>query len=94
MVVCLLFIFFIIEIQDLIIEYLRYSGFLFRNIDRLNTGIIRFEDLVVTLSILVHGSMEDRVSWIFDLYDLDKDGILTRMVKNFVRLHFYVFFFY
>jgi Ca2+-binding EF-hand superfamily protein len=64
-----------------IIEYLRYSGFLFRNIDRSNTGFIRFEDLVVTLSILIKGSIEDRLSWIFDLYDLDKDGILTRMVK-------------
>lgn len=63
------------------LESFRYAAFLFQNIDRSNTGYIRFEDLIVTLSILVHGSIEDRLTWIFDLYDLNKDGVLTRTVK-------------
>lgn len=66
----------------MILECFRYSSFLFRNIDRSNAGVIRFEDLIVTLSLLFHGSVEDRLSWAFDLYDLNKDGILTKMVKQ------------
>ncbi|CAF4663102.1 unnamed protein product, partial [Rotaria socialis] len=42
------------------------------------SGFIRFEDLIATLSILIHGSVEARLGWIFDLYDLNKDGMLTR----------------
>ncbi|CAF2827485.1 unnamed protein product [Rotaria sp. Silwood2] len=56
-------------------ECYRYAIFLFQNIDRANTNIIRFEDLVTTFSLLVHGSIEDRLGWIFDLYDINKDGI-------------------
>jgi hypothetical protein len=29
----------------------------------------------------MHGSIEDRIGWIFDLYDINKDGILTRTVE-------------
>ncbi|CAF1037324.1 unnamed protein product [Rotaria sordida] len=60
-------------------ECYRYSVFLFKNIDRSNTNIIRFEDLITTYSLLIHGSIEDRLGWIFDLYDINKDGIITRM---------------
>lgn len=60
-------------------ECYRYSIFLFRNIDRANTGTIGFEDLLTTFSLLIHGSIEERLSWIFDLYDLNKDGKLTRI---------------
>ena len=63
------------------LECYRYSVFLFRNIDRNNSGSIRFEDLAMTFSLLIYGSIEDRLTWIFDLYDLNKDGKLTRMVR-------------
>ncbi|CAF3432177.1 unnamed protein product [Rotaria sp. Silwood1] len=59
-------------------ECFRYATFVFRNIDRSNSGYIRFEDLIVTLSTLIHGSIEDRLSWTFDLYDINKDGVLTK----------------
>lgn len=62
-------------------ECFHYSLFVFQTIDRSNTGYIRFEDLLFTLSILVHGSIEDKLSWVFDLYDLNKDGKLTRSVE-------------
>ncbi|UJR20814.1 hypothetical protein I4U23_023926 [Adineta vaga] len=60
-------------------ECYRYSIFLFRNIDRSNTGMIQFEDLITVFSILMHGSIEERLGWIFDLYDLNKDGKITRV---------------
>lgn len=31
-------------------------------------------------AILLHGSREDRLGWIFDLYDINKDGTLTKVV--------------
>lgn len=62
------------------VECYRYSIFLFRNIDRANTGIVRFEELISTLSVIIHGSIDERLGWIFDLYDLNKDGKLTRIV--------------
>ncbi len=66
----------------ILLECYRYSVYLFRNIDRANTGIIRFEDLCATFAVLIHGSIEDRLNWIFDLYDLNKDGKLTRIVRK------------
>jgi hypothetical protein len=71
----------------IILECYRYSVFLFQNIDRSNKGTIQFEDLVTTFALLTHGSIEDRLSWIFDLYDLNKDGKMTRMVwKNKMKI--------
>jgi hypothetical protein len=75
------------KINGINLECYRYSIFLFRNIDRANTGTIRFEDLVTTLSVLVHGSIEDRLNWVFDLYDLNKDGKMTRMVGEKSRIN-------
>ncbi|CAF0790106.1 unnamed protein product [Didymodactylos carnosus] len=56
----------------------RYISFLFQNIDRDNDGIITFEEFVLTLSLLAHGTIEDRLSWVFNLYDVNKDGKISR----------------
>jgi hypothetical protein len=37
--------------------------------------------------VLVHGSIEDRLNWVFDLYDLNKDGKMTRMVGEKSRIN-------
>lgn len=29
----------------------------------------------------MHGSIQDCLNWIFDLYDINKDGKLTKAVK-------------
>ncbi|CAF1064757.1 unnamed protein product [Adineta ricciae] len=60
-------------------ECYRYSIFLFRNIDRSNTGTIHFEDLITAFALLIHGSIRERIGWVFDLYDLNKDGKITRL---------------
>ena len=41
---------------------------------------ILFQDFVLGLSILVKGCLEDKLRWIFSLYDQDRDGYISRYV--------------
>ena len=36
------------------------------------------QDFAVGLSILLKGSLEDRLRWTFQVYDVNKDGVLSR----------------
>ena len=36
------------------------------------------QDFVKNLSILIHGTEEEKYNWIFDLYDLNGDGYITK----------------
>ena len=36
------------------------------------------QDFAIGLSILLKGSQEDKLKWIFHLYDVNKDGFLTK----------------
>jgi len=56
-----------------------YSHYVFCTLDQDESGIITFEDFVLGLSILVKGCLEDKLRWIFSLYDQDKDGYISRM---------------
>lgn len=38
------------------------------------------QDFVAGLSIILRGSVDDRLSWAFNLYDLNKDGCITKEV--------------
>jgi len=40
--------------------------------------VVTFEDFAVGLSILLKGSLEDRLRWTFQVYDVNKDGVLSR----------------
>nr|XP_015825782.2 Kv channel-interacting protein 2 [Nothobranchius furzeri] len=55
-----------------------YAHFLFEAFDTHNHGSVSFEDFVVSLSIILRGSITDRLNWVFNLYDLNKDGCITR----------------
>ncbi|XP_061578690.1 Kv channel-interacting protein 2-like [Cololabis saira] len=55
-----------------------YAHFLFEAFDTHNNGSVSFEDFVVSLSIILRGSITDKLSWAFNLYDLNKDGCITR----------------
>ena len=41
-----------------------------------------FKDYVEALSILVRGSIKEKLHWIFRFYDVDEDGKLTREVRG------------
>ena len=43
-------------------------------------GSIRFEDFVIGLSVLLRGSVIEKLNWAFNLYDINKDGYITKEV--------------
>uniref|UniRef100_A0A803TC66 EF-hand domain-containing protein n=2 Tax=Anolis carolinensis TaxID=28377 RepID=A0A803TC66_ANOCA len=55
-----------------------YAHFLFNAFDIDRNGAIRFEDFVVGLSILLRGTVHEKLSWAFNLYDINKDGYITK----------------
>uniref|UniRef100_A0A8C7YPS0 Kv channel interacting protein 2 n=1 Tax=Oryzias sinensis TaxID=183150 RepID=A0A8C7YPS0_9TELE len=63
-----------------------YAHFLFEAFDTHNNGSVSFEDFAVSLSILLRGSITDKLHWAFNLYDLNKDGCITKEVTPLHRL--------
>ncbi|XP_051240327.1 Kv channel-interacting protein 2-like isoform X3 [Dicentrarchus labrax] len=55
-----------------------YAHFLFEAFDTNNNGSVSFEDFVMSMSIILRGSVTDKLNWAFNLYDLNKDGCITR----------------
>lgn len=55
-----------------------YAHFLFDTFDLHSNGSVSFEDFVINLSIILRGSITDKLNWAFNLYDLNKDGCITR----------------
>ena len=39
------------------------------------------QDFVFGLSIILRGTVNDRLNWAFNLYDLNKDGCITKEVN-------------
>ena len=48
---------------------------------------VLFQDFVIGLSILVRGTMEEKVRWMFTLYDQDRDGYISRF--DYIFFHFF-----
>ncbi|KAF3702083.1 Calsenilin A-type potassium channel modulatory protein 3 Kv channel-interacting protein 3 [Channa argus] len=55
-----------------------YAHFLFNAFDMDRNGSIRFEDFVLGLSVLLRGSVTEKLRWAFNLYDINKDGYITK----------------
>nr|XP_028596904.1 calsenilin isoform X2 [Podarcis muralis] len=55
-----------------------YAHFLFNAFDVDRNGAIRFEDFVIGLSILLRGTVHEKLKWAFNLYDINKDGYITK----------------
>ncbi|XP_033014930.1 calsenilin isoform X1 [Lacerta agilis] len=55
-----------------------YAHFLFNAFDVDRNGAIRFEDFVIGLSILLRGTVHEKLNWAFNLYDINKDGYITK----------------
>lgn len=55
-----------------------YSSYIFNAMDHQKSGVINFEDFAIELSVLLMGSFEDKMRWIFKLYDLNKDGVVSK----------------
>nr|XP_057934322.1 Kv channel-interacting protein 1b isoform X2 [Doryrhamphus excisus] len=55
-----------------------YAHYLFNAFDTSNNGSIKFKDFVVGLSILLRGTLREKLEWTFHLYDINRDGYINR----------------
>ncbi|XP_016355773.1 Kv channel-interacting protein 2 [Sinocyclocheilus anshuiensis] len=55
-----------------------YAHYLFEAFDTNRNGCLSFKEFVAGLSLILRGSIYDRLNWVFNFYDLDKDGFITR----------------
>lgn len=55
-----------------------YARFVFNSFDIQRKQEITFTDFVIGLSVLTRGTIDDQLRWIFTLYDINGDGIITR----------------
>ncbi|XP_065110879.1 Kv channel-interacting protein 4 [Paramisgurnus dabryanus] len=55
-----------------------YAYFLFNAFDKDQNGSLSFEELVCDLSVLLRGTTEEKLNWAFNLYDINKDGNITK----------------
>ncbi|XP_061818047.1 Kv channel-interacting protein 1b [Nerophis lumbriciformis] len=55
-----------------------YAHYLFSAFDTTNNGSIKFKDFVTGLSILLRGTLREKLEWTFHLYDINKDGCINR----------------
>ncbi|XP_028999117.1 Kv channel-interacting protein 4 isoform X3 [Betta splendens] len=61
-----------------LIDASTYAHFLFNAFDTDHNGSVSFEDFVMGLSILLRGTVQEKLNWAFNLYDINKDGYITK----------------
>ncbi|CAH0562154.1 unnamed protein product [Brassicogethes aeneus] len=55
-----------------------YAHYVFNTMKKKNTGTISFEDFLSILSKVSRGSVEEKLQWVFGLYDLNGDGLISK----------------
>ncbi|XP_063236627.1 Kv channel-interacting protein 4-like [Bacillus rossius redtenbacheri] len=56
----------------------QYAHYIFTTLDRSQTGTVTFRDLMAGLSMIMKGTLQERLCWAFSLYDVNRDGFITR----------------
>ncbi|KAG5685021.1 hypothetical protein PVAND_014224 [Polypedilum vanderplanki] len=56
----------------------QYAHYVFNSIDRDSNGSVSFEEFVLNLSTLSRGSLDEKLKWTFQLYDVNGDGFISR----------------
>jgi len=55
-----------------------YAHHVFKAFDVTSCGSISFKDMLVSLSTLLHGTLQEKLAWTFRVYDLNGDGVITK----------------
>ena len=63
----------------------KYAHLVFMSLDRNNSGNITFGDFIDFLSNMSKGSLEEKIRWTFQFYDVNRDGVISRDEMTKVR---------
>ncbi|ROT68366.1 putative Kv channel-interacting protein 4-like isoform X2 [Penaeus vannamei] len=55
-----------------------YAHYVFNTFTQNNQGQISFEDFLAALSTVSRGTTQEKLQWIFGLYDVNNDGLITK----------------
>ncbi|OXA45505.1 Kv channel-interacting protein 1 [Folsomia candida] len=55
-----------------------YAHYVFNTLDQGRSGLLNFEDFVMGLSVLSRGTVDEKLRWTFNLYDINRDGFITK----------------
>ncbi|XP_045481820.1 Kv channel-interacting protein 4-like isoform X2 [Harmonia axyridis] len=55
-----------------------YAHYVFNTMKQKQTGKISFDDFINILSKVSRGSVQEKLQWVFGLYDLDGDGNISK----------------
>ncbi|XP_028966800.1 neuronal calcium sensor 1 [Galendromus occidentalis] len=56
----------------------KFVDYIFNVFDEDKNGVITFKEFIKAISITTKGSIDEKLNWAFDLYDIDNDGFVTR----------------
>ncbi|XP_043270934.1 Kv channel-interacting protein 2-like isoform X2 [Venturia canescens] len=56
----------------------QYAHYVFNTMQTKPSGKISFEEFLSILSKVSRGSVEEKLQWVFGLYDLDGDGLISK----------------
>ena len=59
---------------------------IFNSLDRNKDGFVTFTELMSAISVTSHGTLRAKLEWLFNVYDLDGNGVITlEEIKHMVK---------